>query len=153
MPKIVNKSCWLLCAAALSVVIDVLAIVGWCLSLLWAILLITWMLKTISNKNRDIQRLIVAVCVPLAVYIFSKIVEMHIDSDLISISNNITDIYPADKKDFLTNSRFKIGFLTRSRILFYRTSEQGPIIVLRSFPFNVREYNLTNRASKVRAYD
>jgi hypothetical protein len=153
MPKISVTTYLLWLAAALSVVIDALVIVGWGLSLVWIVLLIVWLFQGIYKKQEGIRQMIAAACVPLFVFISTQFIEQHIDKNLNSIVSNSAGGLPIDKNDLLTNTRLGLSLITSSRVLFYSNSEKGAIVVLRRFPFNMLVFNLKNGARKIRAYD
>jgi hypothetical protein len=153
MPKISINTYWLWLAAALSVVIDALVIVGWGLSLVWIVLLIVWLFKRIYKKQGGFRQTLVAACVPLFVFISTQFIEQHIDRNLSSVVSNSASGLPTDKNDLLTNPRFGLSLITSSRVLFYSNSDKGAIVVLRRFPFSMLEFNFRNGTRKVRAYD
>lgn len=137
----------------LSVAIDLFVVVGWALSLIWVALLLFWVVRALREGRGASQEIVLAVCVPVLVLAAAHPVKVHIDENLQSVLNNSKAGLPKDKNDLLTNPRFGMSRLSASRVLFYGNSEKGAIVVLRSFPFNLLEFNLVDGTQKVRPYD
>lgn len=149
MARIEKYKFLLLLAAIISIAIDVFAFVGWGISILWIALLINWLLK----KKLEFQKIILAISVPFFVYTLAHFIEADIERNLLLTAKNSKFYLPKDRNELLDNPRFEISLLTRSRIIFYGLSDRGAIVVLRSFPFNIIEFNLVDGTRKVRAYD